>query len=156
MFQISKTISTTAPPVKVMEYFMRFGEHYVEMWPEAHKEYRYTSGGGLPAVGTTFHFVQEIKGRKRAITGVITKIEPTGFEWKMKPLALMGGGYRFQPLPDGGTGITQTISYGPSWPIIGGLVTWLMERLAMSRGTLEGFLEEEMARLKQSLDATSG
>ena len=153
MIEISKSIDTTAPPAKVMEWFMRFGEHYVDMWPEAHKEYRYTSGG-LPAVGTTFHFVQEIKGRSRAISGVITKIEPTGFEWKMKPLALMGGGYRFRPLADGGTEVTQIISYGPTWPVIGGLVTWIMERLAMSRGTLEEFLEEEMARLKQSLEAS--
>ena len=152
MIEISKTISTTAPPAKVMEWFMHFGEHYVEMWPEAHKEYRYTSEG-LPAVGTTFHFVQEVKGRKTAITGVITKIEPTGFEWKRKTLAVIGGGYRFRPLADGGTEITQTIRYGPTWPLIGGVVTWLMERFAMSRGTLEEFLEEEMAKLKQSLGA---
>jgi len=152
MIEISKTISTTAPPVKVMEWFMRFDEHYVEMWPEAHKEYHYTSGG-LPAVGATFCFVQEVKGRRRTVRGVITKIEPTGFEWKMKPLALMGGGYRFRPLPDGGTEITQTIRYGPTWPVVGGLVTWTMERLAMSRGTLAEFVEEEMARLKQQLEA---
>ena len=151
MIEVSKTISTTAPPVKVMEWFMRFGEHYVDMWPEAHKEYRYTSEG-LPAVGTTFHFVQEIKGKKRDVNGVITKIEPTGFEWKMKP-ALMGGGYRFRPLEDGGTEVTQTISYGPTWPVIGALVTWMMQRFVMSRGTLEEFVEEEMARLKQSLES---
>ena len=152
MIEISKAISTTAPPAKVMEWFMHFGEHYVDMWPEAHKDYRYTSEGP-PVVGTTFHFVQEVKGRTRAITGVITKIEPTGFEWKMKPVSLMGGGYLFRPLADGGTEITQTIRYGPTWPVIGGLVTWLMERLAMSRGTLEEFLGEEMAKLKQSLEA---
>ncbi len=153
MIEISKTISTTAPPAKVMEWFMHFDEHYVEMWPEAHKEYRYASEG-LPAVGTTFHFVQEVKGRSRPINGVITKIEPTGFEWKMKPVALMGGGYRFRPLADGGTEITQTVSYGPTWPLIGGLVTWVMERLVMSRPTLEEFVGEEVARLKQSLDAS--
>lgn len=151
MIEVSKAISTTASPAKVMEWFMRFGEHYVDMWPEAHKEYSYTSEG-LPQVGTTFRFVQEIKGRKRAINAVITKIEPTGFEWKMKP-GLMGGGYRFRPLADGGTEITQIILYGPTWPVIGPVVTWLMERLVMSRATLEEFVEEEMARLKQSLEA---
>jgi hypothetical protein len=152
MIEISKTIDTTAPPVKVMEWFMRFGERYVEMWPEAHKEYRYMSEG-LPAVGTTFRLVQEIKGRERAVTGVITKIEPTGFEWRMKGLSVMGGGYRFRPLADGGTEITQTVLYGPTWPVVGGLVTLLMERLVMSRGTLEQFVDEEMTRLKQSLEA---
>jgi len=152
MIEISKTISTTAPPVKVMEWFMRFDEHYVEMWPEAHKEYQRTSEG-LSAVGATFRFVQEVKGRRSAVKGVITKMEPAGFEWKMKPLALMGGGYRFRPLPDGGTEISQTIRYGPTWPVVGGLVTWIMERLAMSRVTLAEFVEEEMARLKQELEA---
>ena len=152
MIEVSKTISTTAPPAKVMEWFMHFGEHYVEMWPEAHKEYCYTSEGP-PVVGSTFRFVQEVKGRRRAVTGVITKIEPTGFGWKMKPLALMGGGYRFRPLAGGGTEITQIILYGPTWPVIGGLVTWIMERLAMPRGTLAEFVAEEMARLKQALEA---
>jgi hypothetical protein len=152
MIEISKTISTTAPPAKVMEWFMRFDEHYVDIWPEAHKEYQRTSEG-LPAVGATFRFVQEVKGRRSAVKGVITKMEPAGFEWKMKPLALMGGGYRFRPLPDGGTEITQTIRYGPTWPVVGGLVTWIMERLAMSRVTLAEFVEEEMARLKQELEA---
>ena len=150
MIEVSKTISTTAPPAKVMEWFMHFGEHYVEMWPEAHKEY---TSEGPPVVGSTFRFVQEVKGRRSAVKGVITNIEPTGFAWKMKPLALMGGGYRFRPLADGGTEITQTVSYGPTWPIIGGLVTWIMERLAMPRGTLAEFVEEEMARLKQALEA---
>jgi len=153
MIEVSKTISTTVPLLKVMQWFIGFGQHYVEMWPEAHKEYRYTSEG-MPTVGSTFRFVQEIKGRKRAITAVMTKIGPTGFEWKMKPVALMGGGYRFRPLADGGTEITQTILYGPTWPVIGGLVTWLMERLAISRGTLEEFVEEEMARLKQNMEAS--
>ncbi len=152
MIEISKTISTTAPPAKVMEFFMHFDEHYVDMWPEAHKEYRRTSEG-LPAVGATFRFVQEIKGRERAITGVVTKMEPTGFEWKRKRLALMGGGYRFRPLEDGGTEITQMIFYGPSWPVLGALVTWIMQRLIMSRATLEEFVEEETARLKQALEA---
>ena len=152
MIEISKTISTTAPPVKVMEWFMRFDEHYVDIWPEAHKEYQRTSEG-LPAVGATFRFVQEVKGRRSAVRGVITKMEPAGFEWKMKPLALMGGGYRFRPLPDGGTEITQTIRYGPTWPVVGGLVTWIMQRLVMSRVTLAEFVEEEMARLKQELEA---
>jgi hypothetical protein len=152
MIEISKTISTTAPPVKVMEWFMHFDEHYVDMWPEAHKEYQRASEG-LPAVGATFRFVQEVKGRRSAVRGVITKMEPAGFEWKMKPLALMGGGYRFRPLPDGGTEITQTIRYGPTWPVVGGLVTWIMQRLVMSRVTLAEFVEEEMARLKQELEA---
>jgi len=152
MIEISKTISTTAPPVKVMEWFMRFDEHYVDIWPEAHKEYQRTSEG-LPAVGATFRFVQEVKGRRSAVKGVITKMEPAGFEWRMKPLALMGGGYRFRPLPDGGTEITQTIRYGPTWPVVGGLVTWIMEKLAMPPGTLAEFVEEEMARLKQQLEA---
>jgi hypothetical protein len=152
MIEVSKAINTTAPPAKVMEWFMHFDKHYVDIWPEAHKEYHYTSGG-LPAVGATFCFVQEVKGRRRTVKGVITKIEPTGFEWKMKPLALMGGGYRFRPLPDGGTEITQTIRYGPVWPVVGRLVTWIMERLAMPRGTLADFVEEEMARLKQELEA---
>jgi hypothetical protein len=152
MIEVSKTISTRAAPAKVMEWFMHFDKHYVDVWPEAHKEYRYMSEG-LPAVGTAFCFVQEVKGRRRAVKGVITKLEPTGFEWKMKPLALMGGGYRFRPLADGGTEITQTIRYGPTWPVVGGLVTWIMERLAMPRGTLAEFVEEEMARLKQELEA---
>jgi hypothetical protein len=152
MIEVSKAISTTAPPAKVMEWFMHFDKHYVDVWPEAHKEYRYMAEG-LPAVGTTFCFVQVVKGRRRAVKGVITKIGPTGFEWKMKPLALMGGGYRFRPLPDGGTEITQTIRYGPTWPIVGGLVTWIMERLAVPRDTLAEFVEEEMARLKHELEA---
>jgi len=152
MIEVAKAISTTAAPAKVMEWFMHFDKHYVDVWPEAHKEYRYMAEG-LPAVGTTFCFVQEVKGHRRAVKGVITKIGPTGFEWKMKPLALMGGGYRFRPLPDGGTEITQTIRYGPTWPVVGGLVTWIMERLAMARGTLAEFVEEEMARLKQELEA---
>lgn len=152
MIEISRTISTTAPPPKVMEWFMHFDEHYVEMWPEAHKEYQRTSEGP-PMVGATFHFVQEIKGHTRPMTGVITKMEPAGFEWKMKPVAVMGGGYRFRPLEDGGTEITQIILYGPTWPIIGGFVTWAMERLMMSRGTLEEFVDEEMAKLKQALEA---
>jgi hypothetical protein len=152
MIEISKSISTKAPPPKVMEWFMHFDEHYVDMWPEAHKEYRHLSEGP-PVVGATFRFVQEVKGRKSSVTGVITKIEPTGFEWKMKPLALMGGGYRFRPLEDGGTEITQIILYGPTWPVIGGLVTWIMQRLVMSRATLEEFVEEEMAKLKEALEA---
>ena len=152
MIEVSKAISTTAPPAKVMEWFMHFDKHYVDIWPEAHKEYHYTSGG-LPAVGATFCFVQEVKGRRRTVRGVITKIEPTGFEWKMKPLALMGGGYRFRPLPDGGTEITQIVFYGPTWPVLGALVTWIMQRLVMSRVTLAEFVEEEMARLKQELEA---
>ncbi|MCJ7509868.1 MAG: SRPBCC family protein [Dehalococcoidia bacterium] len=152
MIEVAKTISTTAPPAKVMEWFMHFDKHYVDAWPEAHKEYRYMAEG-LPGVGTTFCFVQVVKGRRRAVKGVITKIGPTGFEWKMKPLALMGGGYRFRPLADGGTEITQTIRYGPTWPVVGGLVTWIMERLAIPRSTLAEFVEEEMARLKQELEA---
>ena len=152
MIEISKTISATAPPAKVMEWFMHFDKHYVDIWPEAHKEYQRTSEG-LPAVGATFRFVQEVKGRRSAVKGVITKMEPAGFEWKMKPLALMGGGYRFRPLPDGGTEITQTIRSGPTWPVVGGLVTWIMERLAMPPGTLAEFVDEEMARLKQQLEA---
>jgi hypothetical protein len=151
MIEISKTISTTAPPPKVMEWFMHFDEHYVDMWPEAHKEYQRTSEGP-PMVGATFRFVQEVKGRRSAVKGVITKMEPTGFEWRMKPVAVMGGGYRFRPLEDGGTEITQMIFYGPTWPVIGGLITWIMERLIMSRGTLEEFVEEEMAKLKQALE----
>ncbi|MGD0204947.1 MAG: SRPBCC family protein [Dehalococcoidia bacterium] len=152
MIEVSKTISTTAAPAKVMEWFMHFDKHYVDVWPEAHKEYRYTSEG-LPVVGTTFCFAQEVKGRRRAVKGVITKLEPAGFEWKMKPLALMGGGYRFRPVANGGTEITQTIRYGPTWPVVGGLVTWIMERLAMPRGALAEFVAEEMARLKQALEA---
>jgi len=152
MIEVSETISTTAAPAKVMEWFMHFDKHYVDMWPEAHKEYRYMSER-LPAVGTTFCFVQEVKGRRSAVKGVITKIEPAGFEWKMKPLALMGGGYRFRPLANGGTEITQTIRYGPTWPVVGGLVTWIMERLAVPSGTLAEFVAEEMARLKQALEA---
>ena len=152
MIEVSKTISTTAPPAKVVDWFMHFDEHYVDMWPEAHKEYRYTSEGP-PAVGTTFRFVQEVKGRQRAIAGVITNMEPAGFEWRMKPVALMGGGYRFRPLEDGGTEITQTMVYGPDWPVIGGLVTWLMGRVSASAQDVEEQLEEEMARLKQTLEA---
>ncbi len=152
MIEVSKTISTTAPPAKVMEWFMHFDEHYVDMWPEAHKEYQRTSEGP-PAVGATFRFVQEIKGREKAITGVVTKMEPAGFEWKMKPLPLMGGGYRFRPLEDSGTEITQMIFYGPTWPLIGGLVTWIMQRRIMSRGTLVEFVGEETAKLKQALEA---
>jgi hypothetical protein len=152
MIEIAKTISTTAPPPKVMEFFMRFDEHYVDMWPEAHKEYQRTSEG-LPTVGATFRFVQEVKGRRSAVKGVITKMEPAGFEWWMKPVALMGGGYRFRPLEDGGTEITQMIFYGPTWPLIGGLVTWIMQRLIMSQAALEEFVEEEMAKLKQALEA---
>jgi hypothetical protein len=71
----------------------------------------------------------------------------------MKPLALMGGGYRFRPLADGGTEITQIVFYGPTWPVLGALVTWIMQRLVMSRVTLAEFVEEEMARLKQELEA---
>ena len=152
MIEVSKTISTTAPPAKVVDWFMHFDEHYVDTWPEAHKEYRYTSEGP-PAVGTTFRFVQEVKGRQRAIAGVITNMEPAGFEWRMSPEALMGGGYRFRPLEDGGTEITQIVFYGPTWPVIGALVTCIMQRLVMSRDTLEEFVEEETARLKQALEA---
>jgi hypothetical protein len=152
MIEIARTISTTAPPPKVMEFFLHFDEHYVDMWPEAHKEYRRTSEGP-PALGATFRFVQEVKGRTSTVKGVIIKMEPAGFEWRMKPLPLMGGGYRFRPLADGGTEITQMVFYGPTWPVIGGLVTWIMQRLIMSRGTLEEFVEEEMAKLKQALEA---
>jgi hypothetical protein len=152
MIEVSETISTTAPLAKVMEWFMHFDEHYVEMWPEAHKGYQRISEGP-PIVGATFRFVQEVKGRERAITGVITKMELAGFEWRMKPVALMGGGYRFLPLDGGGTEITQTILYGPTWPVLGVLVTWVMQRLIMSRGTLAEFVEEEMAKLKQALEA---
>jgi len=152
MIEISKTIQTKAPPVRVLDWFANFGDHYVEMWPEAHQEYQMLSEGA-PQVGTNFRLVQTIKGRKTSTRGVITKMEPGGFAWKMIPLPLMGGSYRYRPLPDGGTEITQTLQYGPPWPIVGPAMLFLMERVAVSRADLEKHLAEEMARLQQALEA---
>jgi len=152
MIEISKTIQTKASPARVLDFFGNFGTHYVETWPEAHQEYKMISEGA-PQVGTTFRTVQTIKGRKVSSRGVITKMEPGGFAWKMVPLPLMAGGYRYRPLPEGGTEITQTLQYGPSWPVVGSAMLFLMERVAVSRADLEKHLDEEMARLQQALEA---
>ena len=151
MKEISRTIQTKASPAKVLDWFAHFDEHYVEWWPEAHKEYRSTSEGP-PQVGSTFELKQETKGRSVSMKGVITKMEPAGFEWKMKP-AVMSGSWAYRPLEDGGTEVTQTMIYGPTWPVIGGLVTWLMGRFGPPAQDVEGQLEEEMTRLKQTLEA---
>jgi hypothetical protein len=152
MKKISRTIQTKASPAKVLDWFAHFEEHYVEWWPEAHKEYRSTSEGP-PQVGSTFELKQETKGRSVSMKGVITKMEPAGFEWKMKPLAVMSGSWGYRPLEDGGTEIMQTMVYGPAWPVVGGLVTWIMGRLSVSAQDVEEQLGEEMARLKQTLEA---
>ncbi len=151
MKQMSRTIQTKASPAKVLDWFANFGDHYVEWWPEAHKEYRSTSEGP-PQVGSTFELKQETKGRSVSMKGVITKMEPAGFEWKMKP-ALMSGSYSYRPTDDGGTEITQTMVYGPTWPVVGGLVTWIMGLVASSAQDVEEQLDEEMKRLKQTLEA---
>ena len=152
MIEISNTIQTKAPPARVLDWFGNFGDHYVEMWPEAHQEYEMISEGA-PQVGTNFRIVQTIKGRKMSSRGVITKMEPGGFAWKMVPLPLMAGGYRYRPLPEGGTEITQTLQYGPPWPVIGPVMLFVMETVAVSRADLEKHLDEEMARLQQALEA---
>jgi hypothetical protein len=152
MIEISNTIQTKAPPARVLDFFGNFGARYVETWPEAHQGYEKMSEGP-PQVGTTFRTVQTIKGRKMSSRGVITKMEPGGFAWKMIPLPLMAGAYRYRPLPEGGTEITQTLQYGPPWPVIGPAVLFLMERVVVSRADLEKHLGEEMARLQQALEA---
>ncbi len=152
MIEISKTIQTKASPARVLDFFSNFGEHFVEIWPEAHQEYEIISEGP-PQVGTNFRSVQTIKGRKMTSRGVVTKIEPGGFAWKMIPLPLMAGGYRYRPLPEGGTEITQFLQYGPPWPVIGHAMLFLMEMTAVSRRDLEKHLDEEMSRLQQALEA---
>ncbi len=152
MIEISKTIQTKAPPARVLEYFGKLGEHYAEMWPEAHQEYQMLTGGA-PQVGAKFRTVQTIKGRKMASRGVITKMEPGGFAWKMIPMPLMAGSYRYRPLPDGGTEVTQTLQYGPPWPVLGSALLFIMEKVAVRRADLEKHLDEEMARLQQSLES---
>jgi hypothetical protein len=152
MIEISKAIQTKAPPARVLGWFGNLGGHYVEMWPEAHQEYEMLSEGA-PQVGANFRTVQTIKGRKMSTRGVITQMEPGRFAWKMIPLPLMGGSYRYRPLPDGSTEITQTLQYGPAWPIVGPAMLFLMERVAVSRADLGKHLAEEMARLQQALEA---
>ena len=152
MIEISRTIRTKASPARVLDFFGNFGERYVGMWPDAHQEYKMASEGP-PQVGSTFRTVQTIKGRKVSSRGVITKLDPGGFAWRMVPLPLMAGGYRYRPLPEGGTEITQTLQYGPPWPVIGPAVLFLMERVAVSRGDLGKHLDEEMQRLQQALEA---
>jgi hypothetical protein len=152
MIEISKTIQTKASPARVLDFFSNFREHFVEIWPEANQEYEITSGGSL-GVGTTFRSVQTIKGRRMSSRGVVTKVEPGGFAWRMIPLPLMAGGYRYRPLPDGGTEITQFLQYGPPWPVIGSVMLFLMEMTAVSRSDLEKHVDEEMRRLQQALEA---
>jgi len=152
MIEISKTITTTASPATVLDWFAHFDEHYVQWWPDAHKEYQYTSQTP-PQEGTTFRVVQVVKGRQNTIRGVITKMEPGGFAWKMIPLPLMAGSYRYRPLDDGGTEITQTLQYGPPWPILGPALLFVMEAIAVSREDLKKHLAEEMGRLQEALEA---
>jgi hypothetical protein len=152
MIEISKTIQTKAGPARVLDFFGNMGKHYVEMWPEGHQAYEEISEGP-PQVGSNFRTVQIIKGRKMASRGVITKMEPGGFAWKMIPLPLMAGGYRYRPLPEGGTEITQFLQYGPPWPVIGSAVLFLMQMVALSRADLEKYLDEEMARTQQYLES---
>jgi len=151
MIEISKTIQTKASPARVLDFFGSFGDHFVEVWPEAHQEYEITSEGPM-GVGTTFRTVQTIKGRKMSSKGVVTKVEPGGFAWRGIP-QLMAGGYRYRPLPEGGTEITQFLQYGPPWPVIGNVVLFLMQMVAVTRSDLEKHLDEEMARLQQALEA---
>jgi hypothetical protein len=152
MIEISKTIQTKAGPARVLDFFGNMGKHYVEMWPEGHQEYEDVSQGP-PQVGSTFRTVQIIKGKKMASRGVITKMEPGGFAWKMIPLPLMAGGYRYRPLPEGGTEITQFLQYGPPWPVIGSMMLFVMQIVALSRADLEKYLDEEMARTQQFLES---
>ena len=152
MIEISKTIQTKAGPARVLDFFGNMGKHYVEMWPEGHQEYEETSEGP-PQVGSTFRTVQIIKGKEMASRGVITKMEPGGFAWKMIPLPLMAGGYRYRPLPEGGTEITQFLQYGPPWPVIGSAMLFVMQIVALSRADLEKYLDDEMARTQQYLEA---
>ena len=105
-----------------------------------------------PQEGTTFRVVQVVKGRQNTIRGVITKMEPAGFAWKAKGQPL-GGSYRYRPLPDGGTEITQTISYGSDLPVVGLLVDWIASTFVMPRADMAAHLDEEMARLQQVLEA---
>jgi hypothetical protein len=151
MIEISKTIQTKASPARVLDFFNNFAEHFVEVWPEAHQEYEITSEGPV-GVGTTFRTVQTIKGKKMSSRGVVTKVEPGGFAWRGIP-PLMAGGNRYRPLPGGGTEITQFIQYGPPWPVIGSVVLFLMQMVAVSRSDLEKHLDEEMRRLQQALEA---
>jgi len=65
----------------------------------------------------------------------------------------MAGGYRYRPLPEGGTEITQFIQYGPPWPVIGAVVLFLMQMVAVTRSDMEKHLDEEMRRLQQALEA---
>jgi hypothetical protein len=65
----------------------------------------------------------------------------------------MAGGNRYRPLPDGGTEITQFIQYGPPWPVIGSVVVFLLQLVAVSRSDLEKHLDEEMRRLQLALEA---
>ena len=152
MIEISKTFQTKASPARVLDFFGNFGDRYVGMWPEAHQKYEMISEGP-PQVGSNFRTVQTIRGRKVSSRGVITKMEPGGFAWRMIPLPLMAGAYRYRPLPEGGTEITQTLQYGPPWPVIGSAMLFLMERVAVSRADLEKHLDEEMQRLQQALEA---
>jgi hypothetical protein len=152
MIEISKTIQTKAGPARVLDFFGNMGKHYVEMWPEGHQAYEELSEGP-PEVGSTFRTVQIIKGRKMASRGVITKMEPGGFAWKMIPLPLMAGGYRYRPLPEGGTEITQFLQYGPPWPVIGSMMLFVLQIVALSRADLEKYLDEEMARTQQYLES---
>jgi hypothetical protein len=151
MIEISKTIQTKASPARVLDFFSNFGEHFVEIWPEAHQEYEITSEGPM-GVGTTFRTVQTIKGRKMSSRGVVTKVEPGGFAWRGIP-PLVAGGHRYRPLPEGGTEITQFIQYGPPWPVIGAVVLFLMQMVAVTRSDMEKHLDEEMRRLQQALEA---
>ena len=151
MIEISKTIQTKASPARVLDFFSNFGEHFVEIWPEAHQEYEITSEGPV-GVGTTFRTVQTIKGKKMTSRGVVTKVEPGGFAWRGIP-PLVSGGNRYRPLPEGGTEITQFIQYGPPWPVVGHVVLFLMEMTAVSRSDMEKHLDEEMRRLQQALEA---
>ena len=152
MIEITNTIRTKASPARVLGFFGNFGDHYVEVWPEGHQGYEMISKGP-PQVGSTFRTIQTIKGRKVSSRGVITKIEPGGMAWRMIPLPLMAGEYRYRPLPEGGTEITQAVQYGPPWPVVGPVVLFLMERVGVSHADLEKHMGEEMTRLQQALEA---
>jgi hypothetical protein len=152
MIEISKTIQTKASPARVLDFFSKFGERFVELWPEAHHGYEITSAGPM-GVGTTFRTVQSINGRRMSSRGVVTKVEPGGFAWRQIPLPLTAGGYRYRPLPEGGTEITQFLQYGPPWPVIGPVMLFLMEMMALTRRELDKHLDEEMRRFQQALEA---
>jgi hypothetical protein len=154
VIQIKQITPVAASPAEVWKLFREMDRHY-EDWHREHLRWRWLDGEPL-AVGTVWFADEYFDWLRLSCRFFVTSSEPErGFAFRIglpNSLVRSGGSFTFEPMPGGGTEITEEFHFGFETPLIRPLVDVLL-RLALPLGAFRRHIHEEGEGLVRLLGA---